>query len=172
MGLKQFFIKKRIKLAIDTSTKLKQQNSLTKIRKVAIFVDENTSFDDQKFKELQDIIKLDNTHFSVLTYKDKKSNFNEFRGAVVVQNEINWQGKVTSKEVKDFLDKKFDLLIDYTLANNLKKQFIVANIKAIVKVGFLDDNESLYDFMVEVNSSEISLFNKEMVRYLTILKLI
>ena len=172
MGIKHYLIDKRIKVALRKSIKLKERSSLSKILNVAIFVDETTSFDDEKFIELQQIIKLDNTHFSILTYKDKKSNFNEFRGAVVLQNEINWQGKVTSVDVKSFLDKDFDLLIDYTLANNIKKQLIVAHIKAIIKVGFLDNNDTLYDFMVELNSSEISMFNKELVRYLTILKLV
>ena len=172
MGIKQFFIDKKIKEAVTKAKKTKERNLLLKITKVAIFVDETTSFDDKKFIELQNIIKLDNTHFSILTYKDKKSNFNEFRGVVVLQNEVNWQGKVTSKEVKAFLDQEFDLLIDYTLANNQKKQLIVAHIQAALKVGFLDNNDSLYDFMVDIESSEISLFNKELVRYLTILKLI
>jgi len=172
MGIQQFFIDKKIKEVASKSKSLKEQLLLSKISKVAIFVDETTAFDDEKFIELQNIIKLDNTHFSILTYKDKKSNFNEFRGAVILQNEVNWQGKVTSKEVKAFLDNEFDLLIDYTLANNQKKQLIVAHIQAALKVGFLDTNDSLYDFMVDIESSEVSLFNKELVRYLTILKLI
>jgi hypothetical protein len=172
MGIQQYFIDKKIKEAEKKTKRLKEKSMLSKISSVAIFVDESTSFDDKKFIELQNIIKLDNTHFSILTYKDKKSNFNEFRGAVVLQNEINWQGKVTSIDVNSFLDKDFDLLIDYTLANNQKKQLIVAHIKAALKVGFLDDNDGLYDFMIEVNSTEISMFNKELVRYLEILKLI
>jgi len=172
MGIQQFFIDKKIKEATAKAKKIKEQYSLAEISKVAIFVDESTSFNDEKFIELQQIIKLDNTHFSILTYKDKKSNFNEFRGAVLLQNEINWQGKVTSKEVESFLEHDFDLLIDYTLANNQKKQLVVARCKAALKVGFLDENESLYDFMIEVDSAEISMFNKELVRYLTILKLV
>ncbi len=172
MGIQQFFIDKKIKEAATKAKKTKEQNLLSKITKVAIFVDETTAFDDKKFIELQQIIKLDNRQFNILTYKDKKSNFNEFRGAVVLQNEINWQGKVTSNEVKSFLEQEFDLLIDYTLANNQKKQLIVANIKAALKVGILDENDSLYDFMIEVDPQEISMFNKELVRYLTILKLI
>lgn len=172
MGIQNYFIDKRIKAALKKSSGQQNKPGNIRVSSIAIFVDEKSLFNEEKFRDLQEIIKLDETHFHILTFKDKKSNYNEFRGMVLFQNEINWLGNITSKGVQDFLKKRYDLLIDYTQADSLKKQLIVANIKAGFKVGYSDKKDSLYNFMIVVNPSEINLFNKELVRYLKILKLI
>jgi len=172
MGIQQYYIDKKIKKALKKSIKAKVEKSLLKIDKIAIFVDEESLFDEKEFRDLQKLIQLNNTHFNILTFKIKKTSFNEFRGAVVVENDINWQGKITSKDVLEFLRKDYDLLIDYTQAKNQEKQLIISKINAPFKVGYKDNNDELYDFMINVNPSDITLFNKEMVHYLSILKLI
>ena len=172
MGIQNKFINKRIKTALKKSNNQVSKPDLTSVSRIAIFVDEKSLFNEEKFRDLQEIIKLDETHFHILTFKEKESNYNEFRGMVLSQNEINWLGNITSKAVLDFLKNRYDLLIDYTQADSLKKQLIVASINAGFKVGYSDKKDSLYNFMITVNPTEINLFNKELVRYLKILKLI
>lgn len=172
MGIQNYFIDKRIKDALRKSNNQKNKPEFASVSSIAIFVDEKSLFNEEKFRNLQEIIKLDETHFHILTFKEKKSNYNEFRGMVLSQNEINWLGKINSKAVLDFLKKRYDLLIDYTQADSLSKQLIVASINAGFKVGYSDKKDSLYNFMIAVNPTEINLFNNELVRYLKILKLI
>ncbi len=172
MGIQQYYIDKKIKKALKRAAEIKLKNSLSIINKIAIFVDEESLFDEKEYRNLQRLIKRDETHFSIVTIKKKKTSFNEFRGVVVVENDINWQGRITSKEVISFLNNKYDLLIDYTLANTKEKQLIVSIINASFKVGYINEKEELYDFMIDVSRSKIALFNKEMVHYLAILELI
>ncbi len=172
MGIQKYFIDKKIQAALKINDKTATDSPLSEITKVAIFVDDYTTFNEKKFRELQDIIKLDEPHFSILTFKEKKTSFNEFRGTVLFQNEINWQGRIVSKEVKNFISKPFDLLIDYTRADSLRRQLVVAQIKAKLKVGCSAKKKKFYDLLISVNPKEIKLFNKELVRYLKILKLI
>lgn len=172
MGIQNYLIDKRIKTALKKSALLKKETSFRSLVDIAIFVDEKSVFNEEKFRDLQEIIKLDETHFNILTFKEKKSSYNEFRGTVVHQNEINWKGKIVPKDVLEFLQKRYDLLIDYTQADSLKKQLIVAQTRAFFKVGSSVEKNSLYDIMISVKPAEVRLFNKELVRYLKILKLI
>lgn len=172
MGIQQYYIDKKIKNALKKSTKTKANRSLSSIDRIALFVDEESLFDQKEFRNLQKLIGLDNTHFNILTFKSKKTSYNEFRGAIVIQNDINWQGKITSKDVLEFLNRDYDLLIDYTQAENQMKQLIISEIKASFKVGYKDNKDELYDFMISVNPSEVALFTKEMIYYLKILNLV
>lgn len=172
MGIQNYLLEKKIDTALKKLKKIKKQSTFKSVSDIAIFVDEKSVFNEEKFRELQEIIKLDETHFSILTYKEKKSSYNEFRGTVIFQNEINWHGKIMSKDVSKFHEKPYDLLIDYTQADNLKKQLIIAQINAFFKVGYSVEKDSLYDFMISVNPTQIKLFNTELVRYLKILKMI
>ena len=106
MGIQNYLIEKKIQVALKKSAEIKHQTAFVNLNDIAIFVDEKSVFNEGKFRDLQRIIELDETHFNILTFKEKKSSYNEFRGTVLSQSEINWQGKIKSKEVQDFLTKQ------------------------------------------------------------------
>ena len=172
MGIQNYFIDKRIAAVLKKTNKNSNVEVLSEILRVAIFVDEQSTFNEEKFRELQEIIDLDETHFSILTFKEKKASYNEFRGTVLFSNEINWQGKITSKDVRSYIKKPYDLLIDYTQEDSLTRQLVIAQIVAKMKVGFSEKKKLFYDLLISVSPKEIDLFNKELVRYLKILKLL
>ena len=172
MGIQKYLVANKIKAALKRNVIAGNEDPLSEISDIAIFVDENSVFDEKEFRVLQKIVKLDETHFSILAFKEKKSNYNEFRGTVLYQNEINWQGNITSKDVKSYLKKIYDVLIDYTDADNLERQLIVTRINAKMKIGFSEKKKKFYDLLIAVEPNEIKLFNKELVRYLKILKLL
>ncbi len=172
MGIQKYLVANKIKAALKRRAIVRNEHTLSEISDIAIFVDESSIFVEKEFRALQKIIKLDEIHFSILTFKEKKSSYNEFRGTVLYQNEINWRGNITSKDVKSYLKKKYDVLIDYTDADNLERQLIVTRINAKMKIGFSVKKKKFYDLLIAVEPNEIKLFNKELVRYLKILKLL
>ncbi len=172
MRIQHYFIDKKIQNALNKANKSKAKNALSQIFNIAIFVDEKTAFNESDFRKLQTSIKLNDAYYNILTYKEKKTSYNEFKGTVVVKNTINWMGNIKSDSVKEFIKQPYDLLIDYTQADTQIKQLIVADINASFKVGNSKKNEKLYDLIIAVNPKEITQFNEELVRYLKILKLI
>ena len=172
MGIQNYFIQKKVAAALKKASKKAKDEVLSEIATVAIFVDENSVFNETAYIKLRELIKLDEAHFNILAFKEKKSSYNEFRGTVLYQNEINWQGKINSQEVRDFVKKPYDLLIDYTDAEDLSIQLILAQIKAKLKVGYSDKKKQFYNLLIAVSPQEIQLFNDELVRYLKILKLL
>lgn len=169
MGIQDRLIEKRIHKAILSHKGLKQNQVLLKLQKIFVFIDEETTFNYEEFRYLRAKLQLDETHFTFLTYKQKPSTINEFRGAVVLRNAINWQGNIKTKEVKSLLDANYDLLLDYTTADTIYKQLILSKVKALLKVGYMHENAGLYDFMIDVSRKDIRVFNDELLRYLSIL---
>ncbi len=172
MRIKEYFIDNKIKRTLAENLKNKNERVLAKINRLAIFVDNESSFNKGEFENLKDSIKLNSTHFNILTYKEKKENYNEFQGTIVTKKDFNWLAALKSDTVREFIENHYDILIDYTAADSPIKKLIVAQINASFKVGCLDDNNELYDLRIKVDSKEIAVFNKELIRYLKILNLI
>ncbi len=172
MGIKGYFIDNKIKRTLAENLKNKNERVLVVMNKLAIFVDEESSFNKIEFKNLKDSIKLNSTHFNILTYKENEESHNEFQGPIVTKKDFNWLAALKSDTVREFIESHYDILIDYTATDSPIKKLIVAQINASFKVGCLDDNNELYDLRIKVDSKEIAVFNKELVRYLKILNLI
>jgi len=85
---------------------------------------------------------------------------------------INWHFKPTGKEVNDFLNKEFDIVIDLTLEKYLPIQYLLSQVKAKFIVGKYDDNYThYYDMMLKVDKpTKIADFIKIIVDYLNIIK--
>ena len=172
MGIQSYFIYKKIKSILLHQKMEADASELAKIQHVALMVDESSTFMYPHFKQLQKEMGLDDTHFSILTIKQKKSNYNEFKGVVLFTNEVNWKGKITSSEIKQFTDPAYDLLIDFIPQNSALKQLIVSQVKAKMKVGYAGNKSDFYNITMKVNPEAIELFITELVKYLAILKII
>ena len=166
------FKKKQIAKKIERLLKNKDKNNSLQVSKnitsVGIIVDENSNFDFEKLKILQREIASGSKNFSVLTYKATEDNFNEFRGVSITEKDFSWSGKLLSKDITSFLDKPFDMLIDYTKADVIFKMYLVVQSKAKFKVGFANVDDRIYDLMIAVEN-DITIFNKELIKYLKIL---
>jgi len=143
------------------------------VKTVGIIVNQGSGFNFEMLKELQSQIATGSENFYVLTCKgsgDSDEGYNEFRGAIFYEKQFNWNGVLQSKQVVSFLENQFDMLIDYTNADTVFKKYLVAKSNAKFKVGLANIDNRLYDFMIALNTSDIKLFNKELVKYLKILK--
>jgi hypothetical protein len=120
---------------------------------------------------------LDNL-INVLKISEKNIKFVIFQKNIPDENELNniysskdfgWYGKVNSKELKNILTKKYDLLINYSKVDNLYSNLLILQCKAGFKVGLASLDNRLYDLLIGCKPTEITLFNKELKKYLEIL---
>jgi GTPase involved in cell partitioning and DNA repair len=150
---------------------LNHQPIVKPIREVAILNTPDSKLDVKKMEQLEKALNLHTTHFHIFTVKEKKDNFNELRGLVADISDLNILGNIKNDQIKEFLNKKYDLLIDFTgLKNELQKYFSL-KIQSGFRVGYKTD-ENIYDLMLEIEYGNLQLFIKEMQYYLKILHLI
>lgn len=167
--MKKSFINRKIRKLKKELLQLKPE--VKNIHKVVILNSPDSQLDIKKMEQLGKAMKLHSPSFHILTVKEKKGDFYELRGLVTDISDLNLLGNVKNEQIRAFLNKKYDLLIDFTgLKNELQKYFSL-QIKAGFRVGYKTD-EDLYDLMLEMEESNLKVFIKEMLYYLKIIGLI
>ncbi|MCD4773147.1 MAG: hypothetical protein K8R41_07195 [Bacteroidales bacterium] len=85
---------------------------------------------------------------------------------------LNWFKKPLGVFVKDFIEKKFDILINLDYTDCFPIQYLLALSHAKLKVGIDDTKSADYlDIMIKTKlGSDLDLFTNEVVHYLSILK--
>ena len=155
-----------------TDKLLKTKNNSLHISKniqtAGIIVNEGSDFNFDLLKKLQKEIASGSNNFSILTCKKTNDSYNEFRGVIIKDTDFSWNGSLKSNEVADFLNKSFDMLIDFTNNTEVYNNFLVAKSKAKFKVGYANEDERLYDLMIV--SQSVPLFIDELIKYLKILR--
>ncbi len=150
---------------------LQHKPQIKAVKEVVILNSPDSKLDIKRMEQLEKALYLPSTNFHIFTVKEKKDNFNELRGLVADISDINFLGNVKNEQIKAFLEKKYDLLIDFTgLKNELQKYFSL-QIKSGFRVGYKTEDD-LYDLMLEIENGDLETFINEMQYYLKILHLI
>lgn len=168
-AFKTKILTQKIEILLKTKSSDNSLQISKNINTVGIIVNEGSTFDFEMLKRLQKQIASGSENFSILTYKNSTDGYNEFRGVIVNEKDFSWNGKLKSKEVKEFLEKPFDMLIDYTKSTTILSKYLAVKSKAKFKVGFANIDKRVYNFMIAVDK-DINLFNKELIKYLNIFK--
>ena len=156
------------KLLRDTS---KHSAKVIPVKTVAVLnnPDSGLSFEDLRY--VQKSLGLSSTQLNIFTIKQQNDNYNELRGIVASKEVFSTFGRIKSPEVEKFLDKKYDLLLDFTNLSSIYEKYFSLAIKSNFRVGYVNDEE-LYDLMINVPVGDIKHFADETARYLKIIGLI
>lgn len=73
------------------------------------------------------------------------------------KKDLTWFYKPIHQQVRDFIEKEFDLLIDLSLNDSFPLKYIAGVSNALCRVGkFSEENTNYYDFMIDVKPSMTS----------------
>ena len=81
-------------------------------------------------------------------------------------------GKIKSLALQRFVNKKFDLMINYCEPDLVYAQIIMLRSNARLKAGFEGENNFFNDIAIRTAGNKIDTFNAELIKYLKLLKLI
>lgn len=134
---------------------------------IIICLDETPDFN--SFKTLATKLKVHPNNLKIVGYsKTKKDNLNTW-DLYFLPDDFGWKGDIKNIELQTFLDKKFDVLISYYLAENLELKLMTAHSKAQLKIGILQTDSRLNDLIIKTNLKEFNVFEEEVFKYLSIL---
>ncbi|WP_420573131.1 DUF6913 domain-containing protein [Kordia sp.] len=88
---------------------------------------------------------------------------------VFYEKDFGWKGKPQTKDLEQFLEKPFDLLISYYTNDSLPLQLVSGLQKAEFKIGITGCDQEVHDVIIQTKEDEIETFTKELHRYLHIL---
>ncbi len=73
------------------------------------------------------------------------------------KRDLTWFYKPIHTQVKDFIEKEFDLLIDLSLHDSFPLKYIAGLSKALLRVGkFSEENTDYYDLLIDMKQTTTS----------------
>lgn len=164
--IKDFFAKKILKNRLQN---VKSSASIYSIQTVGLLIDENYFFETEALlKELLSNGILQN-NIKVVAYRDKLKKNETYSQFTFCAKDLNWRAEITNPAVIDFVNEKFDLLINYYDTEKAILLTITHNSKAQFKVGFSSIDKRLNHLMINTNAENFKVFIHELFRYLKIL---
>ncbi len=160
----QFFFDKQLPKLLKNSA----MNSQGKIKKVLIFLNDVTE-KDAVLNSLEKALNISKNNIKIIIFQQKipKESTDD---NVISSKDFGWYGKITSEKLRNILTKRYDLLINYSKVDNLYNNVLLLQSKTAFKAGFSHLDNRLYNLLINCESSNLELFNKELKKYLTILK--
>lgn len=164
--LKNIFTKKIVKNSLSN---VNNTPSDALIKTVGIIFDETYFYEKEALvgELVQHGIAEEN--INVLVFKNKLKKNEVFEYPVFSNKDLSWRATFDKSEVKDFMTRDFDLLINY-YDTEKSALLLVSNFsKAKFKVGFSSIDKKLNHFMIDTNAENYKIFTDEMFKYLKIL---
>ena len=166
-----------MKLELKDIVKEKKFNKFdfNNIENVGILFDATRSEDMELVKQYVAYLKEHRKKVKVIGFFNTKEipllTYSKLEYDFFSVKELNWFGKPTSVYIKNFMDDKFDLLIDLNIADHFPLRYISALSKASFKVGkFSNTDTEIYDLMIETdNTRTLKYFMKQVDIYITML---
>jgi len=160
----QIFFNKRASDLLENSKK----EYSGKVKKVLVLLD--TIFEKSKIQQaLLDMFKNTESdiEFVVIQPRIKKNQESE---NIITPKDFGWYGKINSEKLKSILTIKYDLLINYSKVDNVYHKLLLLHCDEVFTVGFKHyvDNR-FYDLIINCEPTDLTMFNAEIKKYLTIL---
>jgi nitrogenase subunit NifH len=165
--IKDFIIKNNVKKRLSN---VKHLASNDVIKTIGIIFDESESNDKEGvIKEIQKF-GFQPSQIDFIVFREKIKKTEVFNYPVFSMKDINWNASFEKNEIKQFVDKNFDLLISYYDVEKPALVLLTHNSKANFKVGFANVDNRLYHFMIQSDTKNKVVFTEELFKYLKILK--
>ena len=170
-SVKRNFVLKYLKSNVRTRS-LDNLDTLDKISKVGILA-ESDLFQTYDFtRNLSSNFGLELNNFDIILYQNSKMREIMEDYSYFSEKDFSLFGKIGGKDLKDFVDTKFDLLINYCTQEDVFSEYVCVKSKAKLVAGFKNKTYDNYDISIKIESNKIDTFNEELTKYLQIFKVL
>lgn len=140
-----------------------------KIKTVAVLLNASEFHEFEVFRVYFKELGLNSAQHNIVAFTlDDKLDHNKWN-THFSPKDFGWKGKLNNPDLETFINTPYDMLICYFKDQVLQLDFITAASKANLKVGIANNDERLYDLIIDVPLKDINVFKQELKKYLTIL---
>ncbi len=137
---------------------------------LGFLVDETVLDDVEKIYGLAKEIGLLPKNIKVFTFLETKHRIPSLIQNQINNSEFSWKGEITNQNAREFLDFPFDVLVGFYNKNNPFLNRMISASNAKFTVGFKGVDERLFDLILNVPPQDFPAFQKELTKYLNVLK--
>jgi SHS2 domain-containing protein len=168
----QYLLKRKIRRILKSSEREKAYRSLEDIKTVLLL------FDTKDFVDVNFFIRtLKNKKIKVKAYACKaKTDTKDYAKfcKTFTKNRLDWKEKSLNQAVNFMKGKTFDLVVDFSLKENIRLQYLLVLAQSPFKVGFYKSNLPVFDMTLspapESKSTgfvSVKESGKQLIHYLT-----
>jgi len=124
-------------------------------------------------RNLSQKLNIPHKNLEIIIFENVKDDFVTQHYNTFSEKDFGMFAKPKAQNLIDFINTKYDLLINYCHSESVFGTAVAIRSKAVFKVSFAnEDLMGLYDFTIEVDANKVDIFNDELAKYLQILELI
>lgn len=148
-------------------TDITLKKTLKEAKNIGILAIKTNSNNDEVLQDFIQELKAENKEITILYFEKNIPERMENTVAVLNKKDINWYNKPSGDKFKKFIEKEYDLIINFDTSNFRPFHYLVAHTKGY-KVGFNSSYNTLtYDFLIKCNNISIENLIKNLKLYLT-----
>ena len=140
-----------------------------KIKSVGVILNANEFADFEAFRTFLKSLGIKPNKTKIIAYAEEEQEVNYHWNTYFGPKDFGWNGKINNIELSTFVETEFDALISFYKQETWELNLITAESKANFKIGLSNNDQRLYDLIIDVKPSEFTLFNSELQKYLTVL---
>ncbi|QRM90912.1 hypothetical protein FG167_17225 [Lacinutrix sp. WUR7] len=162
-GFKQNSTKKHLSKLLNSRHVFLDEDKIASLG-VIINIDETDDF--ESFRKLAEVMHVKQNKLKIIAFTSNKKEDISAWDVCFNPKDFSWNGKIKNKELQEFLDTPFDALISYYEQDVLALKVLTAASKSKFKIGVLQSDNRLNDFIIKTNLKQFDLFKNELIKYL------
>ncbi len=170
-GLKRNALKKSVESCIKK--RKPQSKQVSSIKSLAVLIDASQSVNILSVVKLANELGVKSDHLTVMGYKEDQKEISDDKDAAYYNDKsFGVGGSIKSTSLNKFINKDYDVLINFYSDDRLELNYVAAASQAKFKVGFAEVDNRINDLIIGAASDNTNLFISELKKYLKILQII
>lgn len=121
------------------------------------------------FYEFVEEFSLHPNSVKIIGYKGFYDKNSPYSTPVFSDRDLGWKANIENSYALEFLNREYDLLVNYYTDDKLLLQLMTLKTRARLKVGFGEVDRNLNDLIMNTPMEDFRTFKKELGKYLRIL---
>jgi len=139
------------------------------ISSIGCIVDLDAFEDTNAFYEFVDEFSLRPNSVKIIGYKKYYDKNSPYSTPVFSDKDLGWKANIENGYALEFLNREYDLLVNYYTDEKLLLQLMTLKTRARLKVGFGNVDKNLNDLILNIPIKDFQTFKKELRKYLRVL---
>lgn len=157
------FLKERLS---KTPQSIDRPNGITSI---GCIVDLDNFEKPELFFEFVEDFGLRPNAVKIIGYKRYYDNNSPYATPVFSDKDLGWKGEIENSYALEFLNRDYDVLVNYYNEEKLLLQLMTVRTNARIKVGFQEVDRNLNDLILGTPFKDFKMFKLELKKYLRVL---